>query len=144
MFTDHENLYYRVTHARMLEIIRDPNWKIIKSNRDRNSYGEFRFVTITGTRTGTNIDGQPVTYETNITFYGNGYHEYRDTTPETWEFYATSTSRRDNPHPLSKSKVIREIQGERAAMTWHAPSNNAFTQLADLTDDDFALVEMEG
>jgi hypothetical protein len=139
VFTDREQLYSKVTHARFLAILRDKRALIVSSHRSYNNYGEFRFVTVTMRR---KYPGQPAFREA-ITFYGNGYHEYRDITSPDWCFSVGNSGIYRNDPVMVKRSVISEIASERAGMCFDSkPTNNAFTFLADMGDDDGAYSEL--
>ena len=68
-FSEHEKLFDLVSHNRLLEILNDPQTSVLKTEMNSNSFGEFLFV---ATKRGA---GEHVAH---ITFYGLGYHEYRE------------------------------------------------------------------
>lgn len=132
-FTHDECLYYNVSHSRFLEFIK--NGKIVSNSRDNNNYGEFRFITILVNRS----------YgEEAITFYGNGYHEYRETISPNWSFnVGNGCIYRNNP-VLNTNKVLKEIESERKHLNFDSkPKKNTFSILADLTDEDGAYTIMQ-
>ena len=133
-FTDKEQLYNRVSHARVLEYLN--KYPIVSNHRDHNSYGEFRFITVMLPR---KRNGGSA-YREAVTFYGNGYHEYRDTSPATWSFNVGNGCLYHDAQPLNRRQAIKEINDEHAAMSFDdTPKDNTFTFIADLTDDDAAL-----
>ena len=135
--TDQEELYDRMSHERLLEFINRKDAKVVECTRSSNSYGEFRFVTVIMPR---NLGHG--TFREAVTWYGNGYHEYRETSPDYWSFYVGNGCLYDKHPAMDKKAVIREIKEERAGMTFTNPVNNRYTFIADLTDDDYALSEM--
>lgn len=137
--TEKEELYNRVSHERMLSYMR--RYPIVDNHRSHNSYGEFRFITVIVPRK--RNDGSR--YNDALTFYGNGYHEYREVSPDYWCFNVGNGCLYTGKPALNKRAAIKAVQDERAGMTFDTrPANNTFTFLADLTDDDAAIVELYG
>lgn len=62
--TDHETLFNAVTHARLVELIKDPAVQVLSVDASENAYGEFLFVEVSG------IDDMKT-----VVFYGLGQHE---------------------------------------------------------------------
>jgi len=134
-------LYGRINNERLGAILMDNQTTIHAIQETSNNYGEFLFITVS--RPGDKDRSV-------ITFYGLGYHEYRERwfTNE-WFWY------RGNPHPDLKGKEISKEDAEEAfrnrveTISQYVEENKQsergklFELLADLTDEDGALAEME-
>jgi hypothetical protein len=140
-FTESEALFYRISHERFQELFADEQTAIHKIEVSYNNYGEFLFVTASRD---TPQGRQPVT------FYGQGYHEHRERwITQEWYWY------RANAHPSGMKQVLeKEDAQERLQQRLEdiAPyiqdvqqSQRArlYEMLADLTDEDGAIAEME-
>ncbi len=68
-FTEQENLNWRVSQERFGEILSDDRTLIHSIQESSNNYGEFLFVTASWEGEKGRIC---------MTFYGYGYHEYRE------------------------------------------------------------------
>lgn len=139
-FTEREKLYDQVSHQRFLSILRQPEIEIHEVKEDVNSFGEFLFVTISCR------NDQPRKL---YTFYGLGYHDHRERwISETWQWF--ESQRKLNAFmPPQKQKALEHII-EREAFVQSQPSPEApsrsaeiFALLADLTDEDGALAELD-
>lgn len=138
-FTEYDELYSKITHEKFLEFLK--KYPIVSSSRGNNNYGEFRFITVMVTRKC--YDGSE--YKDAVTFYGNGYHEYREYSPETWSFYVGNGCLYSNKQELNRKTVIEEIENERKGMHFNKTyTNNTFSVLADLMDEDGAYSELYG
>jgi hypothetical protein len=140
-FTEHEQLFWRVNQARFAEILKDDKTLIHKAEDSSNDFGEFLFVTASrSTKQG----------RIYMTFYGLGYHEYRERwLTNEWFWYQS------NPDPnliktrLDKKEVEEMIQKHRdevlsqASQSRQSMRGKLFEILADLTDEDGAKAEME-
>lgn len=138
-FTDHERLYDRVSHERFLSLLNDPQITIFKATVDSNSFGEFLFI---GTRRG---EGANIS---NITFYGLGYHEYRERwIDKEWSWYESTPSGDEEAIPKEEAlTLIAERQAEIASEVGHQNQTSRgklYEMLADLTDEDGALSELQ-
>lgn len=63
--TERERLYDRVSHARFMALILQPDVDIHEIKEDENSFGEYVFVTVS-CRTDPRVA---------LTFWGLGYHD---------------------------------------------------------------------
>ncbi len=139
-FTEREKLYDQVSHQRFLSILHQPDIEIHEVKEDTNSFGEFLFVTISCR------NNQPRKL---YTFYGLGYHDYRERwISETWQWY--ESQRKLNAFtPLEKQKALADITERegfiQSQQSPETPSRSAerFAVLADLTDEDEALAELD-
>src|SRR5689334_17056593 len=83
-FTERERLFDHVIHNRFIEILKDPQTTILKAEMSSNTFGEFLFVA-TKRRVGEHV--------AHITFYGLGYHEYRERwIDKEWAWYESTPS----------------------------------------------------
>ena len=141
--TEKERLYYRVPDARFQEILDDEQTAIHDVQISTNNYSEFLFVHTS--RPGG--EGRKC-----VTFYGLGLHELRKRwITDEWFYY------RWNPPPqsqvleqtLSREQVRENIRQRRDELAHYgtpdAQSSHGwfYEMLADLTDDDAALTELE-
>jgi hypothetical protein len=139
--TEQEALYWRVSQERFRAILDDEQTLIHHIRPDANEYGEFLFVT-------TSRPGMKD--RVCMTFYGLGYHEHRERwISQEWFWF------QDNPYPnllqqtLSKEEAREQLEQRLAEIQPQLGRNTqtAFGQLyeilADLTDEDGALAELE-
>lgn len=132
---------WRISEEKFQEILANPNTTIHSITIDENNYGEFLFLT---TSRGV---GQK---RTCMTFWGLGFHEYRERwIHQEWFWHQTPSSLVDQLEKLSLEEaqaqlkvrldeisayLIEDIQSEQGKL---------FEDLADMTDDDVALAEMQ-
>jgi hypothetical protein len=132
-FTKREELYNRVTDGRLRAFLDDTKTTIHRAEVSSNSYGGFLFLTISRER-----DQRREC----ITFYGLGYHEYRERWfTDEWFWY------RGNVYPdlieqrLSREEVEALIQERREAIQpdisteTQSRRGRLFEMLAELTDE---------
>ena len=140
-FTEREQLYSRISHERLQALMEDEQTTIHKVELSANLYGEFVFLTVSRPE-----GDKPQLW----TLFGLGYHEHRERwLTQEWSFF------RANPFPetldqrVSKAEaqeLLRERQEEiapYATQDTQTGRGKLFEMLADLTDDDGALAEME-
>ena len=140
-FTEKEKLWDQIGDRRMRAILEDAGTTIHKIEVDSNSYGEFAFVTVSR-----EVDGQ----RSMVTLWGLGYHEYRERwIADHWRWY------QGNPFPaiLAQQMTLEEAQDmlERRrqeiapylADETQSPRGRLYELLADMTDEDGALAELE-
>lgn len=142
-FKENERLFYRVSHKRFKELLSDEQTDVHRLELSHNSYGEFLFVTLS--RAGeTTVTRQPVT------FYGLGYHEYRERwIHQEWYFYHA------NMHPSTIANVIPKDEAQEQiemrvqeiapyiGQAQQSRRAQLYEILADLTDEDGAISELE-
>lgn len=140
-FTQHERLFSQINHERFLSILADPNTATLNISIDSNSFGEFLFVT-TRRENGTR--------QSYITFYGLGFHEHRERwIKDEWRWYEGMASLHDEATPLATEEVLRQISTRSAEIasqvtqTTQSKRGMLYEMLADLTDEDGALSELE-
>ena len=97
-FTANEVLFDRMSHQRFMNLFDDETTTIHRLTEEANSYGEFLFVTLS--RPGS-------TGRIHVTFWGAGYHEYRERwLAEEWFWYFSNfPPAEDEPHWTVKRRV---------------------------------------
>ena len=137
--TSKEQLYDFISDTRFQAILQSEETTIHQIAVDTNSYGEFMFVTVSREATG------KLRF---MTFWGLGFHEPRERwLTQEWRFHESYL--RKFPLPISKVEALQEIQQRRDEIAEDAvdttPTQVAmlFNLLADLTDEDGALNELE-
>jgi len=139
-FTEREKLYDNISHTRFMALVIQPDVDIHEVKEDSNSFGEYVFVTVS-CRT-----EQPKKL---YTFWGLGYHEYRERwIVDAWQWYESQ----QNPSKkavLHKQEAITHIKEREAfvranaAPTRQSRQAQLYELMADLTDEDGALSELE-
>jgi hypothetical protein len=139
-FTEREVLWDRIGHGRFEKILADEQTIISDIHLDSNNYGEFLFVTTS----------RPVGEgSSNVTFFGLGFHEYRDRWLfDDWFWYETSLHNQ-GATPLPKDEAIAQIRERRTEVLGYAAGQiqsdrgKLFETFADMTDDDGTLADFE-
>ena len=137
--TDKEVLHWRVDQERFDEIFNDDQTLIHEIKDSSNNFGEFTFVTTSRPGEGSRIS---------MTFYGLGYHEYRERwITDEWFWYQANPI----PDPLRKKLDKGEAREMLLARMesilpkvqpgTQTDRGKLFETLADLTDEDGALAE---
>ncbi len=136
-----EVLYGRINNERLSEILTDNQTIIHTIQESSNNYGEFQFVTTS--RPGG--QGRVV-----MTFFGLGYHEHRERwLTNEWFWYQASVYPEIMRNQIDKEDAKEMIQQRLESILPYSQEDTQsehgklFEILADLTDDDGALVEME-
>lgn len=135
-----EQLFERVSNLRFEQLIFNPNTTIHEVKIDANNYGEFLFVTVSRA----NRNSREV-----LTFWGLGLHEHRDRLiQDEWFYYKAHSFSEKIKKALSIDEaqaLIRQRQNEIKGSKQQVQSSMGalFEMLADLTDDDGALSELE-
>lgn len=141
-FTRDETLFNQLGHERFITLLNATETTILQATLSTNLYGEFLFITLRYAH-----QNEP---ERSITFYGLGFHDQRERwITDTWAWY-DAHARPDRALPsVAKADVLRWIDERQrelqAAARTSTQSNRSrfFEMLADLTDEDGALAEME-
>ena len=140
-FTERERLFDKVSHARFFEFLDDPKTKVHRIEESTNSYGEYLFVTISRPDTKKRIL---------VTFYGLGYHEYREKwIAEDWYWYVSVQSSLIAQPTIPRGEAKRLIEERYREVKAYAQQDTQtrqgqlFEMLADLTDEDGAWAEMQ-
>lgn len=138
-FRGREKLVEHLSHDRFMDLMLRDDTHIHDVHVSENSYGEFLFVTA----------ARPVKdVPQRLTFFGLGYHVHRDRwMDDNWFWYEPSTD--------AASKAIEKVEFEQIiAQRRHevlidsrghqqSKRGQVFEFIADLTDDDGALAELE-
>jgi hypothetical protein len=142
-FTDDEKLYYRVSNERFQVILTDEQTTVHRVSLDTNNYGEFLFVMVSrpaGDRRQT------------ATFYSLGLHEYRERwIIDHWHYYEWNppTGAQMLAEILTKEETEERIQQRRDEIAQYGTPDvqtrrgKLFDFIADITDDDFAVTEID-
>lgn len=140
-FTERERLFDKVGHARFLEFLDDPKTKVHRIEESTNSYGEYLFVTVSRPGTKKRIL---------VTFYGLGYHEYREKwIAEDWYWYESVQSSLIAQPTIPRGEAKRLIEERYREVKAYAQKDTQtrqgqlFEMIADLTDEDGAWAEMQ-
>ncbi|MCZ7554596.1 MAG: hypothetical protein M5U05_18795 [Anaerolineales bacterium] len=139
--TEHERLFDRVSHERFLEFLDDPNTKVHRIEESTNSFGEYLFVTFSRPGKQKRIF---------MTFYGLGYHEYREKwITDVWNWYQSvrggELENENVPRQVAKQQIeerYHEMQGYARRDT-QTRRGRIFELIADFTDEDGAWAEMQ-
>ncbi len=139
--TEKEQLNWRVSQERFQAILADKLTQVHEIKDSENNYGEFLFVTTS--RPG--IQGHIC-----MTFYGLGYHEYRERwITDEWFWYQSNLTPEAQGKKLTQDEVqsLLEQRQDRIAAdirsTLQTNRGRFFELLADFTDEDGALAEIE-
>ena len=139
--TEEEVSRWRVTDERLKEILANPNTNTHTINMSTNTFGEFIFLTAS------RGSGQ---HRICMTFYGLGFHEYRERwISKEWFWYQSQESQVDTQSKLSLEEVTEKLEQRLADISPNLGQDTQteigwmFEQLADLTDEDGALAEMQ-
>ena len=140
-FTEHERLFDRVSHDRLLALLDDEATAIHRVEESYNNYGEFIFITLS--RAGENR-------RTWVTFFGAGFHEHRERwLIDTWFWYRANPLPESLHQPVTKEEARERLQqrleeiGPYASQDTQTKRGKLFEALADLSDDDAAMIELE-
>ncbi|HMN11531.1 MAG TPA: hypothetical protein PKD55_04320 [Bellilinea sp.] len=140
-FTERERLFDKVSHTRFLEFLDDPQTKVHRIEESINSYGEYLFVTVSRPGTKKRIL---------VTFYGLGYHEYREKwIAEDWYWYESVQSSLITQPTIPRDEAKRLIEERYREVRAYAQNDTQtrqgqlFEMIADLTDEDGAWAEMQ-
>lgn len=140
-FTEQECLYWRIGHDRFMAILGDDQTMIHQIQESSNNYGDFLFVT-------TSRKGK--TGRIGMTFYGLGFHEYRERWfTDEWYWYQSNfhptllqeRMNKEEAHELIKQRS-EDIRPE-ITETNQSERGRLFELLADLTDEDGAWAELQ-
>jgi hypothetical protein len=139
--SEREQISGRINQERFDEILNARDTIIHAIKPSSNHYGEFLFVTLS------RLGDQGRIY---ATFYGLGFHEYRERwiTAE-WFWYQTMGNPDLQREQIPIDEAQAKIQGHReeiwpeVRLDMQTERGRLFEMLANLTDDDGALAEME-
>lgn len=140
-FTEGEQLFDRVSNKRFKALMEDERTTIHKVELSSNSYGEFLFVTASRPAG----QGRGV-----VVFWGYGFHEYRERwLIHEWFMYETPTYQETLEQTLSHEEAQELIEQRLKEIapflsgTRQSERGRIFEMLADLTDEDGALADLE-
>lgn len=140
-FSEREQLYDQVSDARFQALLVDEQTRVHSAELSTNNYGEFVFITLSRPTE----QGQQA-----VTFWGLGFHEYRERwIAEHWNWYATTLWRDNAERSLAKTEVEKLIQERREEIAPYQGGGQQSRQaklfefMADLTDEDGAYTELE-
>lgn len=142
-FTEHEKLYDQISDKRFRALLGDEATIVHKAGVDGNNYGEFMFVSLSRKAEGCC---------SSVTFWGMGYHEYRERwMTDHWRWYQANPLPQALAQKLTYEEVeeLLKIRQEEIApyanqtQTTQTERGKLFEMLADLTDDDGAIAEMD-
>ena len=139
--TEKEQLNWRVSQERFQTILEDKQTQVHEIKDSDNNYGDFLFVTTS--RPG--VQGRIC-----MTFYGLGYHEYRERwITDEWFWYQSNLTPELQGKNLTQEEV-QSILGKRRdsitadiGSTLQTDRGRFFELMADFTDEDGALAEIE-
>ena len=140
-FTEKERLCGRVSQERFEAILNDKRTRIHEIKPSANGFGEFLFVTVSQAGAQGRIS---------MTFYGLGFHEYRERwfTHE-WFWYQANSRPALMRQTILKEESLELIRQRKATiqpdvrLDMQTDRGRLFETLADLTDDDGALAEFQ-
>lgn len=139
--TECEDLYNRVTDRRFEEILADERITIHEISEDYNNYGEFLFVHVSRPAGDRRIS---------VCFYGIGFHEHRERWyTDQWFWYRANNFPERLNQTIPKDEAEEMIKKRRAEIASYvtdqprSPRARLFEFLADITDEDGALAELE-
>ena len=130
-----------VSDGKLTEILTNPNTTIHEIKASSNNYGEFLFLT-----TSRGVGQQ----RTCMTFWGLGYHEYRERwIHQEWFWHQTPAELVDPLVIINQEDATTKLEHRRKEIApdydndTQTEQGKLFEALADMTDDDAALAEMQ-
>lgn len=136
-----EQLFDRVSHHRLMGFLEDETTQIHRIEASHNNYGEFLFIW-------TSRPGQDRRIW--VTFYGAGYHEYRERwLAEEWFWYQGNPLPDKLQQQLDRDEVVEQVKQRMEEIRPYQQRQSQsgrgklFEMVADLTDEDGALAELE-
>ncbi len=139
--SEKEFLFNRVSQKRFSELLDDKQTIVHSIQESSNNYGEFMFVTTSRPGTKERIC---------ITFFGLGYHDYRERwISDEWFWYQSSPTPQLLGKKMDKDEVKKKLSERQDFISPYLSKNtqssrgHLFETLADMTDEDGAIAEME-
>jgi len=139
--SEKEFLFNRVSQKRFSELLEEKHTIVHSIQESSNNYGEFMFVTTSRPGTQERIC---------ITFFGLGYHEYRERwISDEWFWYQSSPTPQNMSNKLDKNEAMEIISKRQDCISPNLTQKtqslrgHLFETLADMTDEDGAIAEME-
>ncbi len=140
-FSENEQLFLRINQERFEEILLDEQTQIHTALESSNHFGDFLFVTVSRPGAQGRIG---------MTFYGLGYHEYRERwIKNEWFWYPTDLEPKKLEQVLPKAEFADLLQNRLDSLQAYmqvatqSQAGALFEILADLTDEDGAVAELE-
>jgi len=146
-FTERERLFYRVSDARFQALLDDERTTIHQVELTANHYGEFLFVTLSLPETAS----QPIGERPGVvTFYGLGFHDYRERWITSEWFWCEAFSRPELlEQTIDKATAQKLLEERRAYIRPYLGSPQQsergrwFEMAANISDEDAALADFE-
>lgn len=139
-FTEREQLYDQLSHDHLMALMMQPDIDVHEVVVSSNSFGEYLFIT---------LSCRTEQSRTTLTFWGLGYHEYRERwMVDTWQWFESYRQPEKSP-VIPKEAAYRQVKDReafvRAQENSAQPSSTAqlYEWIADLTDEDGALAELD-
>ena len=139
--TEEEVTRWRVPDERLKEILAIPDTTINTIQVSSNTYGEFLFLTASRGRGEKRVC---------MSFYGLGYHEYRERWISNEWFWRQTPTRFVPAHqPIAQEEALAQLSDRLDEISPYltedtqTETGRMFEALADITDDDAALSEMQ-
>jgi len=146
-FTEREKLFYRVSDERFQELLGDERTTVHRVELSANDYGEFLFITVSLPKTANQPAGERKSV---VTMFGLGLHEYRERwITREWFWYEAFSRPEVVEQRMTKEEVEEILRERREAIAPYVADKvqsgrgRLFAMLADLTDEDGALSEIE-
>jgi hypothetical protein len=147
--TEHELLFFEVTHKRLLELIDDPEVTVTDCEVSFNDYGDWLFIVLIW-----NEPDLPYNKDQAYTFFGLGehYNTGRRHLPEThgWQFYDAHFGGNEKNPALDKVGIFQTIVNRvQEVRSWGPPRPRTAREktyeflLDNLGDEDGIISEME-
>lgn len=138
--TENEKLFDRISNKRFQNLFQDEGTTVHSIELSANSFGEFLFVTLSRS------SEQGREY---LTFWGNGYHEYRERwLTEEWFWYKPHLTEELQEIHLTREEADELFAQHQEAIAAYVTEDTQsergklFDLLADLTDEDGAWSEL--
>ena len=132
---------WRVTDEKLREILANPNTTTHTIKISTNTFGEFMFITASRGKGQQRIC---------MTFYGLGFHEYRERwIDKEWFWYQSQESTVEIQNKIPREEISKMLEQRLDDISPHLEEDTQtelgqmFEHFADLTDDDAALAEMQ-
>ena len=139
--TEKEQLFWRVSQERFQVILEDEQTQVHEIKDSHNNYGNFLFVTSSRPSTQGRIC---------MTFFGLGFHEYRERwITDEWFWYQSNLTPELQKNKLTQEEVKSILEQRRDSIAAEIGTvsqtdrGRLFELLADLTDEDGAVAEIE-
>lgn len=146
-FTERERRAWRVSGGRFQALVEDERTVVHRVELSANNYGEFLFVTVSLPEQADQPVGERASV---VTFWGLGYHEYRERWITAEWFWYQAFSRPELIEQTVDKATVQKLLKERrediqpeVGGPQQSEQGKLFEMLADLTDEDGAYTEMQ-